>query len=146
MIALGCDHGGFELKQVVINMFNEKNISYKDFGVYDTDSADYPDYALKAANAVVSGECQKGLLFCGTGIGISIAANKVKGIRCAVCSEPFSAIMSRKHNNTNMLALGGRVVGPDLALMIVEAWLNTEFESGGRHEIRVGKIHNIESC
>lgn len=143
MIALASDHIGYVLKQVVINYLNEKNIPYKDFGAFSTESSNYAEYAHPAAKAVAACECEKGLLFCGTGIGISIAANKVKGIRCVVCSEPYSAILSRKHNDTNMLAMGARVVGSDLALMIVEGWLEASFE-GGRHAVRVGQITAIE--
>ncbi len=143
MIALGSDHVGIELKRVIMQYLDEKGLAYKDFGTFDTERCNYPEYALKAANAVVSGECDKGILCCGTGIGISIAANKVKGIRCVVCSEPYSALLSRQHNNTNMLALGSRVVGGDLAKMIVEQWLAGVYE-GGRHQVRVDQIKEIE--
>lgn len=143
MIALGSDHAGLSLKKEVIAYLESKNIEYKDFGTYTTDRCNYPEYAVLAANAVASGECEKGIIFCGTGVGISIAANKVKGIRCVVCSDVYSAVLSREHNDTNMLALGARVVGTGLALMIVEGWLGSAFE-GGRHQIRVDQIKNIE--
>lgn len=144
MIALGSDHVGIELKRSIMEYLDEMGIEYKDFGTYDTVRCNYPEYALKAANAVASGECEKGILCCGTGVGISIAANKVKGIRCVVCSEPYSALLSRQHNDTNMLAMGSRVVGKDLALMILKSWLEGEYE-GGRHAVRVQQIANIEN-
>jgi ribose 5-phosphate isomerase B len=144
MIAVGCDHGGFALKQEILSYLNKNGYEYQDFGTYDTESCDYPVYGEKVARAVASGACEKGLLFCGTGIGISLAANRVKGIRAVVCSEPYSAEMSRRHNNANVLCLGGRVVGPGLAEKIVETWLNTEFE-GGRHARRVGMLDEIDS-
>lgn len=143
MLALASDHVGIELKKAIMDFLDEKGIQYTDFGTYDTIRCNYPEYALKAANAVADGICEKGLLFCGTGIGISIAANKVHGIRCVVCSEPYSALLSRQHNDTNMLALGSRVVGKDLARMIVETWLNGAYE-GGRHAKRVAQIAQIE--
>lgn len=143
MIALGCDHVGIELKKVLMEYFDEKGILYKDFGAYTTERCNYPEYALLASNAVISGECDKGILCCGTGVGISIAANKVKGIRCVCCSDPFSARLSRKHNNTNMLAMGSRVIGTELAKMIVDEWLEGTYE-GGRHSIRVEQIKTIE--
>ena len=144
MIALASDHAGLELKAAVQKYLQSKNIPCTDFGTYTGESCNYPEYALKAANAVAAGECEKGILICGTGVGISIAANKVRGIRCVNCSEPYSAMLSRQHNNTNMLSLGARVVGEGLALTIVEAWLSAEFESGGRHQTRVGQITQIE--
>jgi len=143
MIALACDHVGIELKKAVIEYLEDKGLAYKDFGTKDTRRCNYPEHALLAAKAVASGECDRGMLFCGTGVGISLAANKVKGIRCVVCSEPYSARLSRQHNDTNMLALGSRVVGRDLALMIVENWLTGVFE-GGRHAARVEQIRQIE--
>ncbi len=143
MIALGSDHVGIELKRVIMQYLEEKGLAYKDFGTFDTERCNYPEYALKAANAVISGECDKGILCCGTGIGISIAANKVRGIRCVVCSEPYSALLSRQHNNTNMLAMGSRVVGGDLAKMIVGQWLAGVYE-GGRHQVRVDQMKEIE--
>lgn len=144
MIAIGNDHAGFELKDAVISVIKEFGLEYKDFGCYSTDKAEYPVYAQKAADSVASGECERGILICGTGIGISIAANKVKGIRAAACSEPFSAKMSRVHNNSNILAIGARVVGSELAKMIVREWLSAEFE-GGRHQERIDQITAIEN-
>ncbi len=144
MIALASDHGGYELKEHIKKYLDREGLPYKDFGTFGSESVDYPSFGEAAARAVASGECERGLLFCGTGIGISIAANKVRGIRAAVCSEPYSAEMSRRHNNANILALGGRVVGPGLAEQIVQIWLHTEFE-GGRHARRVGLIDDIES-
>ena len=143
MIALACDHGGISLKKEIAKWLENKGIAYKDFGTHTEESCDYPVYGAMAARAVASGECEKGIIFCGTGVGISIAANKVKGIRCVVCTEPFSAKLSRQHNNSNMLALGARVVGTELAKMIVEEWLNAEFE-GERHQRRIDMITQIE--
>ena len=143
MIALGSDHAGRGLKEEIKKLLDERGLEYTDFGTDTDDSCDYPVYGYAAASAVASGKCDRGLLFCGTGVGISLAANKVKGIRCVVCSEPYSAKMSRLHNNSNMLALGSRVVGTELARMIVETWLDTDFE-GGRHQRRVNLISDIE--
>lgn len=143
-IAIGCDHVGYELKKRVIDHLTEKGYEVVDFGTDSTERTDYPIYGERAANAVASGECDRGIVICGTGIGISISANKVKGIRCVVCSEPYSALLSRQHNDTNMLAFGSRVVGGDLALMIVDAWLSGEYE-GGRHARRVQMISEIEN-
>ena len=143
MIALGSDHAGRGLKEEIKKLLDERGLEYTDFGTDTDDSCDYPVYGYAAASAVASGKCDRGLLFCGTGVGISLAANKVKGIRCVVCSEPYSAKMSRLHNNSNMLALGSRVVGTELARMIVETWLDTSFE-GGRHQRRVDLISAIE--
>jgi ribose 5-phosphate isomerase B len=142
-IALGSDHGGLELKNTIIEYLNEKGIELNDFGTYTKDSCDYPKYGELVAEAVATGEYELGILVCGTGLGISLAANKVKGIRAACVSDVFSAKMSRAHNNANILSLGERVVGKGLALEIVENWLNTEFE-GGRHEKRVALITDIE--
>jgi ribose 5-phosphate isomerase B len=142
-IALGSDHGGFELKEYIKEYLEKKGIEYVDYGTGSTESVDYPEYGYKVAKAVKNGECDRGIICCGTGIGISISANKVPGIRCALCSDTYSARMSREHNNANILALGGRVVGKDLALEIVDVWLRTEFQ-GGRHERRVNKIADIE--
>mgnify|MGYP004686475435 CR=1 FL=1 len=144
MIALGCDHGGYDLKQVVIAYLEEKGIPYKDFGCMDKSSCDYPVFGRAAAEAVASGECEKGIVICTTGIGISIVANKVKGIRACVCSEPYTAKLSRMHNNSNILAFGARVVGSELAKMIVDEWLGASFE-GGRHQRRVDMIMDIEN-
>jgi ribose 5-phosphate isomerase B len=143
MIALASDHVGIELKKHVILFLGTKKLEYRDFGAFDTEKCDYPRYALLAAKAVSSGECDRGLLFCGTGVGMSLSANKVRGIRCVVCSEPYSALLSRQHNDANMLALGARVVGWELAIMIVDTWLNGVFE-GGRHDARVRMIDRIE--
>jgi ribose 5-phosphate isomerase B len=142
-IALGSDHGGFNLKQEVKKHLDELGIEYKDFGCSDCSAVDYPDIALPAAEAVVSGEFDRGILICGTGIGISISANKVPGIRAAVCTDTFSARMSRLHNDANILAMGGRVIGIGLALDILDEFLKGEFQ-GGRHAIRVGKIMSIQ--
>ena len=143
-IAIGCDHVGYELKKRVMDHLIGKGHEVVDFGTDSTERTDYPIYGERAANAVASGECDRGIVICGTGIGISISANKVKGIRCVVCSEPYSALLSRQHNDTNMLAFGSRVVGGDLALMIVDAWLSGEYE-GGRHARRVQMISDIEN-
>jgi ribose 5-phosphate isomerase B len=143
MLVLANDHGGLILKQPIIEVLDEMKLPYKDLGTNSAESTDYPIWGYKAALLVASGECDRGILVCGTGIGISLAANKVQGIRCAVCSDCFSAKMSRAHNNANMLALGGRVIGPDLAKMIVRMWLETTFE-GGRHQRRVDMIMGIE--
>ena len=144
MIALGSDHAGRGLKEEIKKLLDERGLEYTDFGTDTDDSCDYPVYGYAAASAVASGKCDRGLLFCGTGVGISLAANKVKGIRCVVCSEPYSAKMSRLHNNSNMLALGSRVVGTELARMIVETWLDADFE-GGRHQRRVDMITALEN-
>lgn len=143
MIAIGSDHAGFQLKQEIINYLESKGLVYKDFGTYSCDSTDYPEYGEKVGKSVAAGECEKGILVCGTGVGISIAANKVKGVRCAACSETFSAEMSRLHNDANVIAVGARVVGVGLALKIIETFLSTAFE-GGRHARRVEKIMDIE--
>lgn len=143
-IAIGSDHGGFRLKEEIKNLLQEKNLAYRDFGTHSTDSVDYPDIARSVASAITAGECERGILICGTGIGISIAANKINGIRAALCHDVFSAQMSREHNDANILAMGERVIGPGLARAIVEKWLTTEF-SGGRHAGRVCKISQMES-
>lgn len=143
MIALGSDHGGFDLKQRVKAYLDEKHIPYKDYGCDSKESCDYPIFAKAAAEAVASGECEKGIVICTTGIGISIAANKVHGVRCALCTGQLMAEMARRHNDANMLALGAGVVGPNLAEAIVETFLTTEFE-GGRHARRVGLITAME--
>lgn len=140
MIALGCDHGGYELKEAVIAYLKEKNIAYKDFGCYNMDSCDYPVYGRAAAEAVANGECEKGIVICTTGIGISITANKVKGVRCALCSDTLSAKMTRLHNDANMLAMGAGFIGKNLALDIVETFLNTEFSGEERHQRRINLI------
>lgn len=137
MIALGCDHGGFALKEAVIEYFKEKGIEYKDFGCYDTSSCDYPDFGRPAAQAVANGECEKGIVICTTGIGISIVANKVKGVRCALCNDPFAAKMTRLHNDANMLALGAGMIGKNMAIEIIETFLGTEFSQGENHCRRI---------
>ena len=142
MIALGSDHVGYGLKQEIIRYLEEKGIEYKDYGCYDERPCDYPVYGKKAAQAVASGVCEKGILICGTGIGISIAANKVKGIRAALCHDVFSAKATREHNDANMLAMGARVVGPGLALMIVDTFLNTEFSHAERHQNRIDQLED----
>ncbi len=144
MIGLGCDHGGYELKQEIIKYLEEKGLPYKDFGCDSTKSVDYPIYARKVGRAIQNGECDKGILICGTGIGISIAANKMKGIRAALCTDCFSAEATRLHNDANILALGGRVVGPGLAVKIVDTFLNTEFSHEERHQRRIDLIESEE--
>ena len=144
MIALGSDHGGFALKEHIKAYLDSRGIAWKDFGCNSTDSCDYPDFGAAAAREVAEGRCERGIVICTTGIGISIAANKVKGIRCALCSEPWCAEMTRRHNNANMLAMGAGAVGPLLARRIVETFLTTEFE-GGRHQRRVDKITAVEN-
>lgn len=142
MIGIACDHGGFALKQEIISYLKSQGIEYKDFGCDNEDAVDYPDYGKAVAHAVVSNECEKGIVICGTGIGISISANKVSGIRCALCHDCFSAEATRLHNDSNMLALGARVVGPGLALKIVDTFLNTSFSNDERHIRRISKIEN----
>ncbi len=144
-ISLGADHGGFELKEAIKTWLLEKGYDVEDKGTYSIESCDYPDYAKAVALDVAAGKSDRGILVCGTGIGVSIGANKVRGIRAALCGDTFSARMSRLHNNANILALGQRVVGPGLALDIVEIWLSTSFE-GGRHSTRVDKLMEIEQC
>lgn len=142
-IALGSDHAGLPLKLEIVKHLEEKKYDIKDFGTYTKDSCDYPDFGLKVAEAVAQGDYEFGIIICGTGIGISISANKVPGIRAALCSDTFSAHACREHNNANILALGQRVIGPGLALDIVDTFLNSAFQ-GGRHAIRVNKITEIE--
>lgn len=142
-IGIGNDHSALELKAEIIEFLQEKGHEVVDYGTYTSESCDYPVYGEKVARAVASGEVEQGILICGTGLGISLAANKVAGIRAAVCSEPYTAQMARLHNNCNILAFGARVVGAELAKMIVDTWLNTEFE-GGRHQRRVDLIMDIE--
>lgn len=143
MYAIGCDHTGVSLKQILKKHLEERGIAVKDFGTYTEESCHYPEIAEKTANAVASGECERGVLVCGTGVGISIAANKVNGIRAVCCSEPFSAKLSKEHNNSNILCMGARVVGSELALMILDSWLDAEFQ-GGRHQTRIDMITEIE--
>ena len=142
VIAIGCDHGGFELKQEIIKHLTKKGIDFEDFGCFSEASCDYTDYGKAVAEAVAAGEYEKGILICGTGIGISITANKIKGIRCALCSDCFSAEATREHNDANILALGGRVVGVGLALKIVDTFLNTPFSNEERHIRRISKIES----
>ena len=144
MIALGCDHGGYVLMKEVIAYLDKEGIEYKNFGTFSEESVDYPEYGRKAAEAVASGECEKGIIICGTGIGISIAANKHKGIRAALCSDAYSAEKTKQHNNANVICMGGRVLGEDLAISILEAYMNAEFE-GGRHQARIDLITDIEN-
>ena len=139
MIALGCDHGGYELKLEIIKYLEKNNLEYKDLGCHG-ESCDYPIYARKVGQAILDGECEKGILICGTGVGISIAANKMKGIRCALVSDCFTAEATRLHNDTQIVALGGRVVGPELAVKIVDTFLNTPFSGDERHMRRIGLI------
>ena len=143
-IAIGCDHGALALKNVLIPHLEKKGYEVKDFGTYSLDSCDYPDFAAPAAEAVASGECDKGIVLCTTGIGVSITANKVKGIRCALLSDVMSARMTREHNDTNMMALGAGVVGEMLALQIVDTWLDTPFSQGPRHQRRIDKVMALE--
>lgn len=140
MIALGSDHGGYDLKMKVIRYLEENKIEYKDFGCLDKSSCDYPEFGRAAAMAVANGECEKGIVICTTGIGISISANKVPGVRCALCADTLSAKMTRLHNNANMLAMGAGIVGTNLAVEIVDTFLNTEFSNDERHIRRINKI------
>lgn len=144
-VAIGCDHGGINLKPILIKYLNEKGIEFKDFGTFNTDSVDYNDYAEPVCMAVASGQFDKGILICGTGIGMSIVANKIKGIRCAHCQDVFSAKATREHNDTNVLAFGERVIGPGLMLEIVNAFLFTEFSNDARHQRRIQKIKDLEA-
>ena len=143
-IALGCDHGALALKNKLVTHLEAKGFEVKDFGTYTLDSCDYPDFAGAAAKAVASGECENGIVLCTTGIGVSIVANKVKGIRCALLSDVMSARMTREHNDTNMMAVGAGVVGEMLALEIVDTWLGTEFSHNGRHQRRINKLMALE--
>ncbi len=142
-IALGCDHGGLQHKNAIKEHLEARGFEVEDFGIYEQVSVDYPDIAIKVANAIKYGECERGILVCGTGIGMSLAANKVKGIRAAACSEHFSAKYTRLHNNSNILCLGGRVIGIGTALELTDLFVDTEFE-GGRHATRIDKITAIE--
>ena len=143
MIALASDHGAYALKELVKKHLQDRGLEVKDFGTYSKDSCDYPDFAGPAAQAVASGECDRGIVLCTTGIGVSITANKIKGIRCALLSDLMSARLTRQHNDTNMMALGAGVVGEMLALEIVDTWLDTEFQ-GGRHQRRIDKMMAYE--
>ena len=144
MIAIGSDHGGFALKQEIMKHLEERKLEYIDFGPYSSDSCDYPQYGAAVGRAVASGSCERGILICGTGIGISISANKIHGVRAALCGDCFSAEMTRRHNDANIVALGARVVGPGLALKIVDTFLDTEFE-GGRHARRIEQMMALEN-
>lgn len=143
MIAVCCDHGGLSLKQEVLRHLEEKGLEYKDFGTNSPESCDYPDIVKPLCQAIQRGECDKGVIICGTGIGISMAANKMKGIRAALCHDSFSAEFTRRHNNSNIIAFGARVIGPGLALQLLDIFLNTPFE-GGRHAVRVEKMMALE--
>ena len=143
-IAIGCDHGALALKNTVVERLTKKGFEVKDFGTYTPDSCDYPDFAAAAAKAVANGECDKGIVLCTTGIGVSIAANKVAGIRCALLSDVMSARMTREHNDTNMMAIGAGVVGQMLALEIIDTWLGTEFSGEERHQRRIDKVMALE--
>lgn len=142
-ISIGCDHGGFALKEQVAEHLKQLGHKVVDCGTYSTDSCDYPEFGAKAARMVADGQCQRGVVICTTGIGISISANKVKGIRCALCMNTDMAMMTRKHNDANMIAMGAKYVTPQLAFEMVDIFLSTDFE-GGRHQIRVDKLMNIE--
>lgn len=143
-VAIGCDHGGFKLKEEINKLLKEKDYEFKDFGTFSQESVDYPMVALELARSVRDGLYDRGILICGTGIGIGIAANKVQGIRAALCHDTFSAKASREHNNANILTMGERVIGPGLARDIVDTWLETDF-AGGRHARRVDQIKDIEA-
>ena len=145
MIALACDHGAFDLKQTIMKHLQERGFAVKDFGCFDKSSCDYPDFAAPAAKAVASGECEKGIVVCTTGIGVSITANKVNGIRCALLSDIMSARMTREHNDTNMMAMGAGVVGEKLAIEIVDTWLDTPFSQEARHQRRIDKMMALEA-
>ena len=142
MIAIGSDHGGFELKEKLMEHLSERGLEYKDFGTYSSASCDYPVYAKAVANAVASGECDRGIIICGTGIGVSITANKVRGIRAALCGECFSAEATRQHNDANVLCMGARVVGEGLALKIADTFLDTPFSNDERHIRRISMIED----
>ena len=143
-IAIGCDHGALALKNTVKAHLEKQGYEVCDYGTYTLDSCDYPDFAEKAAKAVASGECEKGIVLCTTGIGISIAANKVKGIRCALLHDTWSAKMTREHNDTNMMAMGAAIVGEMLGLQIVDIWLGTEFSNEAKHQRRIDKVMALE--
>ena len=140
MIAIGCDHAALGLKKEIMAHLDERGEKYQDFGTYTEEACDYPDYAKKVCHAILDGQCDKGILICGTGIGISIAANRFKGIRAALCGDCFSAKATREHNDANILALGARVVGPGLACQILDTFLDTPFSEGPRHKQRIAKI------
>lgn len=143
VVGIGCDHAGLEMKEEIIALLKDLHIPFKDYGTFSKEPVDYPDFGFKVSEAVSRGEIERGLLICGTGIGMSIVANKFKGVRAALCHEPYSAKMSRLHNDANILVLGGRVIGKGLAREIAAVWFTTEFE-GGRHQRRLDKIAEIE--
>ena len=143
-ISIGCDHGALDLKNALVAHLNKKGYEVKDFGTYTPDSCDYPEFAEAAARAVASGECDKGIVLCTTGIGVSITANKVRGVRCALLTDTMTARLTREHNDTNMMALGAGVVGPMLALQIVDTWLETPFSGEARHQRRIDKLMAVE--
>ncbi len=143
-VSIGCDHGALDLKNTVVAHLQKKGYEVVDFGTYTPDSCDYPDFAAKAAQAVADGSCDRGIVLCTTGIGVSIAANKVNGIRCALLSDVMSARMTREHNDTNMMAIGAGVVGQLLALEIIDTWLGTEFSGNERHQRRIDKVMSLE--
>ena len=143
-IAIGCDHGALALKNTLISHLESRGHTVVDFGTYTAESCDYPEYAAAAANAVAQGACDRGIVLCTTGIGVSIAANKVKGVRCALLSDPLSARMTREHNDTNMMAMGAGIVGEMLAKEIVDIWLDTPFSGGERHQRRIDKLTALE--
>ena len=145
MIAVACDHGAYDLKEAIKAHLEKRGLAYRDFGCYDKSSCDYPDFAAPAARAVAAGECERGIVVCTTGIGVSIAANKVRGIRCALLSDVMSARLTREHNNTNMMAIGAGVTGEKLALEIVDTWLDTAFSGEARHQRRIDKVMALEN-
>lgn len=143
-LAIGCDHGAYEYKEILKALLEKEGHTVTDFGTYSTDSCDYPDYASAVAKSVAAGENDKGIVLCGTGIGASIAANKVKGIRCALCSDPLSARLTREHNDSNVLAMGQRIIGEELMKEIVRVWLTTEFSHEEKHQRRIDKVAKLE--
>lgn len=143
-IAIGCDHGALALKEKIVAHLNRQGHEVSDFGTYTADSCDYPDFAAAAARAVADGRCERGIVLCTTGIGVSISANKIDGIRCALLSDSWTAKMTRLHNDTNMMAMGAGVVGENLALEMVDTWLNTEFSGEARHQCRIDKLMALE--
>jgi len=144
-IAIASDHGGFSYKKQLVAYLEKQGFMMQDFGCFNEESVDYPDYAFAACEAVANGECEKGILICGTGVGMSIAANKVEGVRCALCSEPVSAKLTREHNDTNVLAMGARMIGIEMAKSIADVWLNTAFSQDERHQRRIDKISNYKN-
>lgn len=143
-IGIACDHGGYEYKEMLKDMLQKEGHEIKDFGCHSTASVDYTDFAYPCAKAVAAGEYERGIVICGTGIGVSITANKVKGIRCALCSDPLSARLTREHNDSNMLAFGQRIIGSELAKEIVHVWLSVPFSEGERHQRRIAKVAELE--